>query len=277
MKTNKIISNIKSELGEGVYYDNNNDFLLWVDINKLKLFFVKGSNVQTYKTPEQISSVLDIHDGKIIVLGESGILSFDYKLGLWESLHNTPGQYKTKEFRSNDGIKIKENLYIYGVMKKLAENGVGAIIACDQYGCRIVYEGIAIPNSFVHLPNSSEILISDSFEQKVYAFTFDADYSKVISKRIWLDLSNTLGTPDGGCLIGGSVYLAIWGAAKILKLDFFGNIQKEYVLPILNPTNCASKINSDSLFVTSAYEGMSEEQKIKYPLSGHTIKVGLNA
>jgi hypothetical protein len=36
MKTNKIISNIKSELGEGVYYDNNNDFLLWVDINKLK-------------------------------------------------------------------------------------------------------------------------------------------------------------------------------------------------------------------------------------------------
>jgi sugar lactone lactonase YvrE len=71
--------------------------------------------------------------------------------------------------------------------------------------------------------------------------------------------------------------LAIWGAAKILKLDFFGNIQKEYVLPILNPTNCASKINSDSLFVTSAYEGMSEGQKIKYPLSGHTIKVGLNA
>jgi sugar lactone lactonase YvrE len=277
MNVNKIISNIKSELGEGIFYDSKNDSLLWVDINKLQLFFFKDGDIQTYDTPEKISSVLDTYDSNIIVIGESGILNFDYKLEIWESLHNTPDKYITKDFRSNDGIKIKENLYIYGVMKKSPEDGMGAIIVCNQNKCRIVDEGIAIPNSFIHLPNSNEILISDSFKQKVHVFTFNVDYSKVISKSTWLDMSNMLGTPDGGCLVGKSIYLAIWGAAKVLELDFFGNIQKEHALPMLNPTDCASKICDNSLFITSAYEGMSEEQKIKYPLSGHTVKVGLNA
>ncbi len=49
----------------------------------------------------------------------------------------------------------------------------------------------------------------------------------------------------------------------------------EFKVPIPRPTNCALNAKEDKLFVTSAYEDLSDNERKKYPLSGSIIEVGV--
>ena len=142
---------------------------------------------------------------------------------------------------------------------------------------RVVYEGIAIPNTFIRIPHTNSLLISDSFEQKTFRFNFDNAWDKVLDKSIWLDLSSTKKTPDGGCISSsGRIFISIWDGFEVLELDLHGSIVDIFKLPVPRPTNCVLNSSEDILFVTSAFDGLSESIRKKYPLSGSILTVNLN-
>jgi sugar lactone lactonase YvrE len=58
----------------------------------------------------------------------------------------------------------------------------------------------------------------------------------------------------------------------VLELDIVGNIIDQIELSIPRPTSCVLNPNQDTLFITSAQEGLSREDLLKYPLSGTMIE-----
>jgi sugar lactone lactonase YvrE len=64
----------------------------------------------------------------------------------------------------------------------------------------------------------------------------------------------------------------------VTRYDPSGKVEREIWLPVPNVTCCAfGGENLDELYITTAWAGMSEEDRKKYPLAGDLfrVKVGI--
>ena len=268
----------KIELGEGVYFDNQKNILYWVDINNETLYRYTGDRTHSYRLNYKVSAVLEVKNNEIYLSSEVGIICYNLDSKKISTISLMPIEYSHEGYRSNDAIKISKELYMYGVMRKIPLQHDGGLIL-SQNGCSIVlYKGIAIPNTFIRIPGTNSLLISDSFEQITYKFDFNSAWNEVLNQKVWLDLSGTTMTPDGGCISSnGKIFLAIWNGYKVLELNLTGNIINEFKLPFPRPTSCALNTEENRLFVTSAYEGLSDIERKKYPLSGAVFEINIES
>jgi xylono-1,5-lactonase len=267
-----------SKLGEGVYWDKISKSLFWLDIFNSKLFKSRKGKIFYYQLVEKASVILDVKKNEVYLASESGIIIFDLKLNTTERVSYTPGIYSYDAYRSNDGLKLKENLYLYGVMLNKPVKGDGALVLSQNGSSRIVYKGISIPNTFIKIPNHNSLLITDSFDGVVFKMNFNSTWSTVQGIEEWFNLSCTRATPDGGCISSdGRIFLAIWNGFKILELNLHGELIKEFEIPVPRPTNCTLNTEENKLFITSAYEGLSIHDRNKYPLSGSILTIDINA
>ena len=271
------ISEVKSELGEGLFWCAQQGILYWLDINNSMLFSFKEDNVHSHNLIEKATAILDVDCQNIYLVSENGIFCFMIKSSKTFRVSQVPPKYSSNKYRTNDGTLLSKNLYMYGIMNNNPSRGDGALIVSKNGKDRVVYEGIAIPNTFIRIPHTNSLLISDSLEKKIIRFNFNNSWDQVLDKSIWLDLSATNKTPDGGCISSsGRVFISIWDGFEVLELDLQGSIVDTFKLPVPRPTNCVLNSNEDSLFVTSAFDGLSEFILNKYPLSGSILTVDLN-
>ena len=271
------ISEVKSELGEGLFWYAQQGILYWLDINHSMLFSFKEDNVHSHNLIEKATAILDVDCQNIYLVSENGIFCFMIKSSKTFRVSQVPPKYSSNKYRTNDGTILSKNLYMYGIMNNNPSRGDGALIVSKNGKDRVVYEGIAIPNTFIRIPHTNSLLISDSLEKKIIRFNFNNSWDQVLDKSIWLDLSSTNKTPDGGCISSsGRVFISIWDGFEVLELDLQGSIVDTFKLPVPRPTNCVLNSNEDSLFVTSAFDGLSEFILKKYPLSGSILTVDLN-
>ena len=208
----------------------------------------------------------------------SGIISYSLFSKDICQISRTPRQYALEIYRSNDGVKLGDKLYMYGVMRDKPIKNDGALIVSKDGMSKIVCTDISIPNTFIKFPNTFSLLIAVSFDGVVYKMTFNKTWSSIVSKVKWFDLSHTNTTPDGGCISSdGRIFISIWDGFKVVELDLNGKLIQEFKVPVPRPTNCALDVLERQLFVTSAYEGLTEHDRQRYPLSGSIITLDINA
>jgi len=262
----------KAELGEGVFFDSQQNILFWVDINNFNLCFINENLEYTHTLPHMVSKILDVEKADVYLLSEVGVICYNFNSREVVILSSIPEKYNNNNYRSNDAVKISKDLYMYGVMRKTPLVGDGALILSIAGSSIVVHKGITIPNSFIRIPKTNSILITDSYAKITFIFDFNKTWSTVLNKKVWLDLSSTSMTPDGGCISSnGRIFIAIWDGFKILELDLNGAIVKEYSVSVPRPTSCVLNLKENILFVTSAYEGLSDFDKERYPESGQII------
>ncbi|MDC1279817.1 SMP-30/gluconolactonase/LRE family protein [Pelagibacteraceae bacterium] len=268
---------IHNELGEGIFFDKKNNSLLWLDINKSMLFVFCNKKLEEYQLGKNASAILFVEDKIVTLVDKEGINNFCLISRNINQISKTPMQYCSTKYRANDGIKLDNNLYMYGVMGLDPIKDNGALILSENGKTKIIMKDIAIPNTFIKIPNSNSLLISDSLKQKVFRFDFDNSWNKVINKKEWLSFENSNKVPDGGCISSiGRIFIAIWDGFEILEFDLEGNNIDKFEIPVPRPTNCTLNEKEDQLFVTSAYEGLSDYDYKKYPLSGSIFTIDLN-
>jgi sugar lactone lactonase YvrE len=267
-------SDYKSELGEGIYFSNSHNKIYWVDINKKKIFESNFTDIKVHATDNIVSAIISDKDDYLTVVSSEGVCDFNLLSNKFKVVSKIPEQYRSDNYRTNDAVKIEEDIFFYGIMDKRARIP-GAIIASINNNIIILDDSIFIPNTFIRLPDrkKNELLISDSYYKKIFKYKFNNDWSAIDDKAIWHDFSDKNYTPDGGCIsTSGRIFIAIWDGFKVLELDIDGNIIDHIELSIPRPTSCVLNPNQDTLFITSAQEGLSYEDLLKYPLSGTMIE-----
>ena len=267
------IFNIYAELGEGICIDKRSGNIYWVDIFNNTLFVARSLTVDSYKVDKQVTTVLYANNDLVYLTSSDGIVLFNTTTSSLSLIDKIPDFFSSENYRSNDAVMISDGIYIYGVMDKNL-NTTGAIVVSKNKQSYVVDDDIFIPNTFISIPGTNDLLISDSMQYKVFKFQFSKDWEVVVNKSTWLDLSEEKLTPDGGCISSdGRIFIAIWDGFKVIELDINGNIVDEFKVPVPRPTNCALDAKEDKLFVTSAYEGLSSNKRKQHPLSGSVIEV----
>ncbi|NSY35204.1 hypothetical protein DS891_16820 [Pseudoalteromonas sp. JC28] len=271
---NVFYSEVKCQLGEGIYYDETTERLLWLDITESTLF-VSGLecplNVTSFQLSLNPSTIFKVEWPNVYISDSKGILNFNcISLESNRVLNLHLDSSRGLDMRTNDGVMIKDK-YFFGSMAKTPKENEGQLFLYDEKKEHLSFSNfhISIPNTFIELENC--VLISDSFEQKIYKYSKN---NLLVERQEWHDFSKSAMTPDGGCKSpNGVIYITMWGGGCVKSFDQNGNELCEFILPVPQPTNCV--LIEGSLYITTAREGLSLEQLKKYPLSGAIFKIDL--
>lgn len=261
---NSIQSNCS--LGEGLYLKESSS--LWVDINQDKLFVYKDSHLKEYFLEFKPSVILNLNKNIVTIGTDIGIVDYDLNLNKYSITNGLPDFVNVDYFRSNDGC-VNNSFILLGFMNRDEPNVVPGYIYTIKNGNWILIDStIHIPNSFIEIERN-KFLITDSLSATIWLFKFTDDGS-LIEKKLWKKFVNG-STPDGGCMIGDSIFLSMWDGASITILNKDCELLDTIDLPVIRPTNCKFNPESSELWVTSASEGLSPNLLQRYNQSGNTF------
>ena len=259
----------RDSLGEGIFLCSESMFLYWVDINHKKIFKKDlskfASPIEEIRIKSNPSAIISVKKNKIIYLNNYGINELDFNSGNSYKVSHNPDLVRNSNKRSNDGVMLKDSRIIYGIMDFTPEDLSGSIYLYHN-NCHHFIDHIGIPNLFIEHEN--RILISDSFNKIIYAY----EINNFNNKEVWLDLSSQSFTPDGGCIgPDGNIYIAMWGGGFIAKYKDNGRLLDKIELKAKQPTNCVFG-PKETIYITSASEGLSHDELEQFPDSGYLIE-----
>ena len=272
----QICSNVVSELAEGPLWKQSSQSLYWLDIINKKLFersFVTNE-ISSWELPYTTTSMAsDSFDPNVLwLISEEALVYFDITSG--ECL-DVLSIVLPKGYRTNDGSVGPDGKYWFGTMLNQPQPNKGSIFSIDKdRNLKLELEGIAIPNTFSWL-NDGRLILSDSLIRKSCFYKSNSNLER---GDTFLDLSDTLGTPDGGAVDEkGNIWIALWGLGKVVCYSPEGKEIQEISLPVPQPSSCCfGGIENDILFITTAREGLTPTEIQKYPYSGKVFCIKLS-
>ena len=265
----KHLLNSQNILGEGPLWHGEEQILYWVDITG------KTVNRMDPKTGKHESFPVDSQVGVIALREKGGFVTAGARgFGFW-----APGQEKITYLedpeadkphsRFNDGKVDRKGRFWAGTMTH--QGAVSALYRMDvDLSIHTIERGLTISNGIGWRPDNQVMYFVDSLRYVIYQYDFDLQSGDVSNRRVFVQLSEDYGVPDGLTVDGdGFIWCALYGGSKVTRFDPEGEIVTEINLPVSQPTSCAfGGADFSELFVTSAREGLSEAALQSEPLAG---------
>lgn len=138
------------------------------------------------------------------------------------------------------------------------------------------FDGVDISNGLDWSHDQRTFYYIDSLTYTVEAFDYDVHTGELSNRRKVYRLEQGEGIPDGMCMdTEGRLWVACYSGGRVIQIDPLTGVRLQTVkLPAQRTTSCCfgGKDYSD-LYVTSAYIGMTDEERAKEPLAGCIFKI----
>lgn len=115
---------------------------------------------------------------------------------------------------------------------------------------------------------------ADTSRRTIWKYDYDVKTGTASNKRVFVRHEDW--NPDGLCMdTGGNLLVAVFGGARVEIYSHRGERLGDIELPVPNVTSCDLS-DDGTLFVTTAFDGMSTEARRKAPQSGAIFKYQYN-
>ena len=271
-----VFPDVTSTLGEGPVWHPGEQVFYWIDItgNKLHRVDLFGIKDESFDMGSMIGAVIPVENGGVVVALETGIYRFTAP-DRFGKLVNYPSD-ALPNTRFNDGKCDPSGRLWIGIMDKNAKPHQGKLYRLDGPKWVAVLDNISISNGLAWSPDQRTMYFIDTFEQAVFAFDFDITHGEISNKRILVTIPDSMGSPDGMTVDNaGNLWVALWGGSGVACFDpHTGQLLGKIEVPALNVTSCEfGGPGLNTLLITTAREGLNEEQLNQYPLSGQVFFV----
>jgi sugar lactone lactonase YvrE len=264
-------------LGESPVWSVVDQALYWVDIRGSRVRRLAGDGVVTsWETPEIVGSV---------ALGPSGLLILGLKsrIALFEPL---TGGLKTiaapeaniANHRFNDGRCDRRGRFWCGSMNDLTREPVGCLYRFSSHGAAIMRRYVRIPNGLCFSADGSRVFFADSVLREIYTCALDQAGDLIGDWRSFAKIEPPA-IPDGATIDAeGFVWVAVYDGWRVIRLTPEGAVDRVLDLPVQKPTSCTfGGARLDTLFVTTASEGLTPEALHDQPLAGALLAIETGA
>lgn len=265
------VSDYRATLGEGPNWLEDKQTLMWVDIEGRQLRFYNPENgiEQVHKLPERAGAAVGHTDDKVVLAVESGFAFYDLNTREQTAI-NDPEQREDNRF--NDGKCDAAGRFWAGTMSLVGKEKQGAFYCLDgDLSVRHVFGEVSTSNGLGWSPDGTVMYYIDTGTQKVQAFEFDVEKGELGAERTVVSFENEEGFPDGMAVdADGHLWIAHYGGSRVSKWDPAAGLKVgEILLPVDNVTCCAfGGADYGDLYITTAKDGLSDEQKAEQPLAG---------
>lgn len=220
-------------------FTNHNDTILAGFENGLALYHYISGKLQWLARPEQSNPNTRFNDGRCDPLGRFWLGSM------------LEGRVNFKKLP----VEEQAALYRFELTTSSSNNNLAQV---NQ-----VLGGLHISNGLCFTQDAKTMYHTDSPSHKIYSYNLDLQ-GKIVERKLFAKFEKH-SFPDGCCVdIHGNLWVALWGGACVACLNSKGKELFRHPLPVTQGS-CTAIGGPDMnwLFVTSAQEGLSEEQKQK--------------
>lgn len=262
-------------LGEGPVWDHRLSCLWFTDIQSAQLLRLDwpSAALTRFDLPERLGSMgLTDNPAQLVCAFASGFALYAPATGICQWLHKTEPHYRG--IRMNDGRVDRQGRFWAGSMvenRKLAAGEGGSLYRLDSRDTapEALRGGIAISNATCFSPDGSALYFTDTPTQDILRYPLDADTGTIGEPVVFAQLAGEA-YPDGADVdAAGRVWNAEWGSGRVTAYNPDGSPFAQIDLPVSQVTCPAfGGAELDLLFVTSAREGLSEEQLAREPNAG---------
>ena len=264
----EVVTAAGAELGEGPVWDVRSSRLAWVDItaNRLHLTDTLSGATSTIDVPLHIGAVAPRAAGGFVAALQDGfwIVADGPARRIAAIPEARPG------LRFNDGKCDPAGRFWAGTMADDQAPGAGALYRLDpDASVTRVLDGVTVSNGLAWSLDGRTLHYIDTPTQRIDAFAYGPSTGEIGDRRPEINIPPEAGAPDGMTIDAeGGLWIALWGGAAVHRyLD--GRLERVIQLPVSQPTSCCfGGEQMDELYITSAWQGLSNDRRRAEPLAG---------
>jgi sugar lactone lactonase YvrE len=267
----ELIVDARNAVGESPVWVAAENALYWVDIPNggLQRWSADTGHVHAWKTPQMLACIARQSDGSWVAGMESGFFRLQpHSDGSLDSELLAHVDHARADMRLNDGRCDRQGRFWAGSMVlnmgANAANGSLYRYSAGQTGpLEARLGGFIVPNGLGFSPDGRTLYLSDSHPlvQQIWAFDYDIDTGIPTNRRLFVDMNQYEGRPDGAAVDAeGCYWICANDAGLIHRFTPDGRLDRSLAVPVKKPTMCAfGGSRLDTLFVTSIRPGDDQD------------------
>lgn len=264
----------RSRLGEGPCWSSAEQALFWVDImaKAVHRWHPASGEHRSWPVPEHVGSLALRQAGGLVLALKSGFATFDPETGAVDMIN--PCEAHLPDNRFNDGRCDPAGRFWAGSLPYDESTPKGVLWRLEpDHSAHAVLSGIMCPNSLCWSPDGRTMYFADTPTREIMAYDFDLELGMPCNPGRFVRVENTPGWPDGSIVDSeGFLWNAEWDGARVVRYAPDGTIERVLEVPARRPTCCAfGGPGLKTLYITSAWDRMSEAERKDWPLSGNVF------
>jgi sugar lactone lactonase YvrE len=262
----------RAEIAEHPLWEDRAEAVVWVDItagrvNRLRL----DGGHDTVEVGAPLGAAALRRGGGLVCARGDGIafLGPDGRADRDEITFDLPGNV-----RWNDGACDPDGRFLIGTCSTDGSEGQGTLYSVSAHGeVSELLAGVTESNGLAWSLDGRTLYYVDSGEPCLRAYPYDPDSGRLGDRRDLVVFGDDDGTPDG--LVAdadGAVWVAMWGGGCVRRYSPGGDLLERIETPVSQPS-CAAfgGPDLDRLYVATAWQGLSAEQREREPLAGSLL------
>lgn len=261
----------RADLGEGPWWDESTQQLIWVDIFAGRIHYFDPSNgsdrsinvgqpVGMAAGRESGGLVCALRDGIGVIEPGASTVSLAVEIEA-----SRPGN------RMNDGACDPAGRLWAGTMAMdLSPEAGGLYRIGPKFEAEKMIDRVSISNGLDWSPDGRTFYFIDSPTGRINAYDFDVSSGTISRPRVLAHVPHPVATPDGMAVdADGTLWIAIWDGACLHRYSPDGRLLEVVHLPVSRVTSVAfGGSRLDQLFITTARHGLTEHALAAEPLAG---------
>ena len=215
----EIISQNRSYLGEGIYWDDREKAYYYVDIMRKEFRRLKnGADELLYTFGDFVGFTAPAEEGGYMVGCGRDLLHFDPKTKAVKKLFSVDAGFDNNRF--NDGKATPDGRIIAGTMNNALneddfapDSDTGGLwsITAGKEPVRLM-GGKKVPNGLAFSRDCKRMFHTDTFSQTIKEYAYDQNTGTVTFLRDVIFIPEDIGFPDGMTISDDdTVFAALWG------------------------------------------------------------------
>ena len=268
--TAELIVDAQNATGESPVWVASEQALYWVDIPNRELLRWKASDASVTRwAGDQMIACIARRDGdanRWVAGMEDGIFDIAPQPdGTLQATRLAGAAHANTGMRFNDGRCDRQGRFWAGTMVMDMAAGIpaGALYRFDGSSSGTVLnaqlQDLVVPNGLGFSPDGRTMYLSDSHPsvQAIWAFDYDIDSGTPSNRRLFVDMNQYPGRPDGAAVdVDGCYWICGNDAGLIHRFTPDGRLDRSLEVPVKKPAMCAfGGPGLDTLFVTSIRPG----------------------
>ena len=265
---------LAAQLGEGALWSRRERAVWFVDIKgrQVHRYDEAARTRRSWPAPADVGFIVAASGGHFICGLKSGLHEFDPASGKFQLL--TLVDADRPHNRLNDAHVDAAGRLWFGTMDDDEVSPNGALYRFGATGLHRCDDDYVITNGPATSPDGRTLYHIDTLKRVIYAFDLAADGS-LANRRVFARVAEADGHPDGPVVDAtGCVWVALYGGWGVNRYSPSGELLSKLALPVANCTKVAfGGDDLRTLYITTAWKGLSPEQRAQQPLAGGLFAV----
>jgi xylono-1,5-lactonase len=265
---------ISAQLGEGPIWSPQERAVWFVDIKgrRIHRYDETTRTTRNWQAAQDVGFVVPARSGRFICGLRRGLYLFAPESGSFRLIVEVDADRPRN--RLNDAHVDAAGRLWFGTMDDDETKATGALYRFDTTGLHRCDDGYVITNGPATSPDGRTLYHIDTLQRAIYAFDLAADGS-LGARRVFARIAEADGYPDGPVVAAdGCVWVGLYGGWGVNRYTPQGELLSKLALPVANCTKPAfGGDDLRTLYVTSAWKGLSAEQRAQQRLAGGLFAV----